>query len=313
MNNESNFLPQWERYFILYRPYLLSFGFRMTGSLTESEDIVQETFMACMETDPESVANHKAWLTRVCSNKALDYLKLAYKKRESYPGVWLPDAVPESFQLWKSVEDSESPDENLLRRESLSTSFLLLLQKLTPEERVIYLLSDIFDYSFKEISTFLQKSEEAVKKTAQRARKSFDNQKRFVGFTKESEALIGKFFEYAKRGEVDLLESLLTTDSEFWSDGGGKVPAASKAVIKDNHRTARFFAGIWSSKFFQSGAIREEIKVVNSRVGLVVSRLTESGEWVFDSLMSFEVEDGKISRIYSQRNPDKLEPYGRMK
>jgi RNA polymerase sigma-70 factor (ECF subfamily) len=313
MQNKQNFLPQWERFFILYRPYLLSFGFRMTGSLTESEDIVQDTFMACLETDPGTVINHKAWLTKICSNKALDYFKQAYKKREAYPGVWLPDAVPESFQLWKSIEDAESPDENLLRSESLSTSFLLLLQKLTPEERVIYLLSDIFDYSFKEIATFLQKSEEAVKKTAQRARKSFDNQKRFVGFSKDSEALISKFFESAKRGDVDLIESLLSSDSEFWSDGGGKVPAASKAVIKDNHRTARFFAGIWSSKFFNSGAIREEIKLINSRAGLVVSRLTESGEWVFDSLMTFEIEDGKIARIYSQRNPDKLEPLGRMK
>jgi RNA polymerase sigma-70 factor (ECF subfamily) len=291
----------------------MSFSFRMSGSLTESEDIVQDTFLSCADVNPESVLNHKSWLTKVCSNKALDHLKLAYKKRETYTGVWLPDAVPESFQLWRSFEESDSPDKTLLETESLSTSFLLLLQKLSPEERVVYLLSDIFEYSFKEISTFLTKSEDACKKIAQRARKAFENQKRFLGYDKTSESLITKFFDYAKAGDVPHLEELLSDDSEFWSDGGGKVSAASKKVIRDNVRTSRFFAGIWSSVFYKSGAVIEEISIVNSRAGLVISKMTESGEWVFDSIMTFEVQDGKIARIYSQRNPDKLEALSKIK
>lgn len=303
---KKNYIQDWESLFIQYRPYLMSFCFRMTGSLTEAEDIVQDAFIACADVDPKTVTNPKSWLTKVCSNKGLDHLKVAWKKRESYTGVWLPDAVPESFQFWGNLEETNSPDKNLLNSESLSTSFLLLLQKLTPEERVVYLLSDIFDYSFKEIAEVMQKSEDASKKLAQRARKSFENQKRFLSRTPESEKLITMFFETARKGDVEALTGMLASDSEFWADSGGKVPAASQNVIHDIHRTAKFFAGIWSSKYFNTDAVRWEIKTVNERTGLVVSRKNDNGEWLFDTIFSFEFENGKISRLYAQRNPDKL-------
>lgn len=302
----SNYMQKWETYFVQYRPYLMAFCFRMTGSLTEAEDILQDAFISCADVDPERITNHKSFLTKVCSNKSLDHLKVAWKKRETYKGVWLPDAVPESYQFWGNLEQSESPDHKLMLSESLSTSFLLLLQKLTPEERVVYLLSDIFEYSFKEIGEVLQKSEDACKKVAQRARKAFENQKRFLSRTPESEKLILNFFESAKNGDVDALTSMLSTDSEFWADSGGKVPAASLNVITDTIRTARFFAGIWSSKYFNTDAVKWEIKIVNERTGLVVSRKNEEGNWVFDTIFSFETENGKIARLFAQRNPDKL-------
>lgn len=303
---KKNYIQDWESQFIQYRPYLMSFCFRMTGSLTEAEDIVQDAFLACAEVDPKSISNPKSWLTKVCSNKGLDHLKVAWKKREAYTGVWLPDAVPESFQFWGQLEASESPDKNLVNRESLTTSFLLLLQKLTPEERVVYLLSDIFDYSFKEIAEVIQKSEDACKKLAQRARKSFENQKRFLSPTAESEKLISQFFATARLGDTDALAGMLASDSEFWADGGGKVSAASQKVILDIHRTAKFFAGIWSSKYFNTESVKWEIKTVNERPGLVVSRKNDNGEWLFDTIFSFEFDNGKISRMYAQRNPDKL-------
>lgn len=296
----------WEQIFIQHRPYLLSLGFRMTGSLAEAEDIVQDTFVASLSTDPSEIQNHRAWLTRVCSNKALDHLKLAHKKRETYVGVWLPDAVPDSYQFWGNLEDPSLPGDELLRKESLTMSFLLLLQKLSPEERVVYLLNEVFAYSLKEISEFLQKTEEAIKKISQRARKAFDNEKRFRNDGPESERVISKFFELAKTGNAEALAGMLSPDSEFWPDSGGKVPTASKSVIADIVRTSRFFAGIWSSKPFLSDSIKWEQHLVNGRPGLIVSSQTESG-WKIDTILSFEVEDGKITRIYSQRNPDKLQ------
>lgn len=303
---KKNYIQDWEKLFIEYRPFLISFSFRMTGSLTEAEDIVQDTFIACAEVNPADVRSPKSWLTKIASNKSLDHLKSAHVKRETYPGVWLPDAVPDSFQFWGNLEESASPDANLLNKESLTTSFLLLLQKLNPEERVVYLLSDIFEYSFKEISEFLQKTEDACKKIAQRARKAFENQKRFVSYDSDAESLISKFFATAKTGDAEALDSMLAMDSEFWTDGGGKVPVASQAVITDRLRTKRFFAGIWASKPFQTENIKQEVKIVNGRPGLVVSRLEANGEWVFDSILSFEIQDGKIHRIYAQRSPDKL-------
>ncbi len=139
----DNYFKQWEVFFQQYRTYLVSFAFRMTGSLSEAEDIVQETFLECASMNPQTIESPKSWLTKVCSNKGLDHLKKAYKKRETYSGPWLPDAIPDSYQVWSSLAAPASPDQNLLLSESLTTSFLLLIEKLTPEERAVYLLSEI--------------------------------------------------------------------------------------------------------------------------------------------------------------------------
>ncbi len=92
------------------------------------------------------VENPKSWLTKVCSNKGLDYLKLAQKKREVYPGVWLPDAIPDSLKIWDRFSEGRTPEQTLIDSESLTTSFLLLIERLNPEQRVVYLLSEVFDY-----------------------------------------------------------------------------------------------------------------------------------------------------------------------
>src|SRR6476660_350810 len=106
----TNYLNAWEPVFTKHRPFLLSFSFRLTGSLSEAEDMVQDTFIACAETDPSTISNHRSWLTKVCANKSLDLLKSAAKKRETYPGVWLPDAVPDVFQYWGNIEEGISPE-----------------------------------------------------------------------------------------------------------------------------------------------------------------------------------------------------------
>lgn len=307
MEHKTNYLNDWESLFIQYRPYLISFAFRMTGSLSESEDIVQDTFIQCAPINPKEVSNHKSWLTKICSNKSLDYMKLAYKKREVYQGTWLPDAVPDSFQYWGNLLEGVAPDKQMLYTESLSTSFLLILQKLNPEERVIYILNEVFDYSFAEISEFMCKSEDACKKSAQRARKAFENEKRFNKYTQNDQEVIKQFFDVAKTGDKDALLGLLAHDSEFWADGGGKVSVASKEVVRDLGFIAKFFATIWSGPLLNSEKVRQEFKIVNEKPGLVVSKLTDDGKWVFDSIVTAEVENGKVARLFTQRNPDKLE------
>lgn len=306
MDKQTNYLNDWEGLFIQYRPYLISFAFRMTGSLSESEDIVQDTFVQCAQTNPKEVINHKSWLTKICSNKSLDYMKLAYKKREVYQGTWLPDAVPDSLQYWGNLLEDVSPDKKLLHSESLSTSFLLMLQKLSPEERVIYLLNEVFEYSFFEIAEFMNKSVDACKKTCQRARKAFTNEKRFNAYTENDESVVARFFELAKAGDKEGLFEMLAKDSEFWADGGGKVSVASKSVMRDLNFIAKFISAVWSAPVFNTENIRNELKIVNEKPGLVVSRRGEDGEWVFETIMTLEIENGKVSRIYTQRNPDKL-------
>jgi len=302
----NNYLNAWESDWKQYRPFLISFAFRMTGSLSEAEDLVQDTFLECAGVPRSEIRNAKSWLTKICANKGIDRLKSAYKKRETYPGTWLPDVIPDSLQIWASLQGGESPEKALIASESLTTSFLLLAERLTPEERAVYLLSEVFEYSFKEISTFLEKSEEACRKTAQRARAAVLSAPRFVANSVDSTNLIARFFESAKKGDRSSLMELLSDESEFWSDGGGKVPAA-KTILTEPTTIAAFFAGLGSSNAFASGDFKLDFTPVSSRPGLVISRKLPSGLWGFETIFSFEIRDQRIARIYAQRNPEKLQ------
>ncbi|RYZ78551.1 MAG: sigma-70 family RNA polymerase sigma factor, partial [Proteobacteria bacterium] len=220
----KGYFKEWESAMRDHRPYLLSYAFRMTGNLHEAEDMVQDTFLSCDETDPATVSNPKAWLIRVCSRKSLDHLKSAYKKRTSYPGTWLPDAIPQTHSLWSEAElDLEK---NLLAKESLSTSFLLLAEKLAPEERAVYLLAEIFDHNFATIAEYLGKTESTCRKIAERARKAIaEGKPRFKSSSVRDQDLIKTFFQYAMQDDKNGLRSMLSASSEFWADGGGKVGA----------------------------------------------------------------------------------------
>jgi RNA polymerase sigma-70 factor (ECF subfamily) len=307
MKQNHNYMHLWESHFIQQRQFIISFAFRMTGSLSEAEDLVQDTFIECAVIDPSEITNHKSWLTKVCSNKALDHLKSAYKRRETYRGTWLPDAVPDSFQFWGNLEDIEAPDKPLLLSESLTTSFLLLIEKLTPEERVVYLLSEVFEYSYKEIANFLSKTDETCRKIAQRARQAVnDGRVKYDSRSKEAQGLIQKFYESAKNGDHQGLMDILNKDSELWADGGGKV-SAILVVFKEDTRIARLYSSPGIIGLFNNEDYKTEFGMVNTLPGLIISRKLPEGSWVFDTIFSFETLGDKIVRIYTQRNPDKLQ------
>ena len=302
----ENHLSAWELDWKQHRPFLISFAFRLTGSLTEAEDLVQDTFLECAHVPRSEIKNPKSWLTKICANKGIDHLKSAYKKRETYPGTWLPDVIPDSLQIWSQLHGGDSPEKTLIASESLTPTFLLLAERLTPEERAVYLLSDVFEYSFKEISTFLDKSEDACRKTAQRARSAVKAAPRFVAHSPESTKLIARFFVCAKNGDKASLLELLSDESEFWSDGGGKVSAAKKVLIEPEP-IATFFAALGTSKAFVAADFKLDYTPVSSRAGLIISRKLPSGLWGFETIFSFEIQNDKIVRIYAQRNPDKLQ------
>lgn len=276
----------------------------MTGSLSESEDIVQDTFIEALKISPENIEQPKSWLTKVCLNKSIDHLKLAYKKRETYPGTWLPDAIPDSYQFWDHLVETPSPETKLALSESLTFSFLILAERLSPEERAIYLLKEIFGYPFKEIAELLQKSESACRKIAERARKAIEAGERRFTPSDHPERIIERFFNSVKQGDQEAILELLDESSEFWADGGGKV-AALRKVLKDSRKTAMFFAFIGKSVTDPENT-KVEFQYVNSRPGVVIAKKQVSGLWLFESILSFEIDGEKILRIYSQRSPDKL-------
>ena len=298
-------LKAWESDWKQYRPFLIGFAYRMTGSLSEAEDLVQDTFLECARVPRSEIRNAKSWLTKICANKGIDHLKSAYKRRETYPGTWLPDVIPDSLQVWTNLHGSESPEKTLIASESLTTSFLLLVERLTPEERAVYLLSEVFEYSYREISALLDKAEDACRKTAQRARQAVQAAPKFAANSPDSTSLIARFFECAKNGDKASLAELLSDESEFWSDGGGKVPAA-KTILTERSAIAHFFAALGTSKTFTAGHFKLDFTEVSSRPGLIVSKQLPSGLWTFETVFTFEILNGKIARIYAQRNPDKL-------
>jgi RNA polymerase sigma-70 factor (ECF subfamily) len=306
MDMSENYFSEWEADCKQYRALLISFAYRMTGSLSEAEDLVQDTFLECARVPRSEIKSPKSWLMKICANKGIDHLRSAYKKRETYPGTWLPDVVPDSLEIWSSLQGIPSPEQKMISSESLTTSFLLLVERLTPEERAIYLLSEIFEYSFKEIAALLEKSEEACRKTAQRARRAILAAPRFVPKAEDPTIVIERFFDYARKGDKSGLLELLSEESEFWSDGGGKVSAA-KAVLKEPQAIATFFAALGVSKAFAPGDFKFEFTPVSGRPGLIMSRRGPSGLWALETIFSFEMQGNKVVRIYAQRNPDKLQ------
>lgn len=302
MDRQGNSLKSWEDCYQIQRSFLISFAFRMTGSLMDAEDIVQDTVAECLSHDFDKVVNHCAWMTRICSNKALDLLKSAYKNRNTYVGTWLPDMIPD--QLNYEI-NALQPDLNFELSESLTISFLVLLQTLGPTERAVFLLKDVFGYSFKDISQLLGKAEPACRKIAERARVAINvKRNKFTKPSIDSEKLIRQFFEAAQTGDRKQLETLLADQSEFLSDGGDKAPAAPMMSTKE--KIVEFFMSLQNYPIFTSNEYRWETTWVNSRPGMIITKFADDKKWQFETVMSFEIEEQKIVRIFAQRNPDKL-------
>lgn len=302
MEHQENRFTTWEDCYRLQRNFLIAYAFRMTGSLADAEDIVQDTVTECLKHDFNTIVNHRAWMTRICSNKTLDLLKSAHKNRNSYVGTWLPDTIPDSLHAGLSQEEDTTP---LELSESVTISFLVLLQTLGPSERAVFLLKEIFGYSFKEIAGLVGKSEPACRKIAERARTSVsEKNKRFPRPSADAENLIRRFFDAAQMGNQDVLETLLADESVFFSDGGGKVPAAP--MIAEKEHIVAFFIGLRTSPIFTQPNYRLQIGWVNARPGMTIAKRTADNRWEVETMMSFEIEAGKIIRIFAQRNPDKL-------
>ena len=287
------------------RPQLIAICFRMLGSLAEAEEIVQDSFVEFQKADRSEIKSAKAWLIRVCSNKAINLLKSAYKNRESYTGPWLPDEIPEGLAPWHERESASSQEHKIILAESLTTSFLLILETLTPEQRAVYLLNEIFDYSFKEVADFLNKEVAACRKIGQRARDAIEKKKRrFSDPPTEARETILKLYEFATNGDREGIKSILSDECELWGDGGGKV--FSSGLVTDLESAIDFFEKLGASEAFQSNKYRLVFSQVNSRPGVVVSRKTDSEKWIIDTVISYEFDQDQIVRVYVQRNPDKL-------
>jgi len=276
-----------------YRSLLFSIAYRMLGGVAEAEDMVQETFLRWQRHPGEEIQSDKAWLTTIITRLCIDHLKSARVRREQYVGVWLPEPLVEA--------DDDDPAKAAELADSLTNAFLLIVETLSPIERAVFLLREVFDYDYSEISQIVGKSDANCRQMTVRARERLAARRpRFDADPVRAGKLLNRFLQVRERGDSEGLLDLLTEDAAIYSDGGGKV-AAVRYPILGATKVARFFINIQRIVERRQVEVQARFAVINAEPGLLVFR-----DGKLEQTMTFELSDGLIQAVYIVRNPDKL-------
>lgn len=272
------------------RQRLQGLAYRMLGVTGDAEDILQEAWLRWHKADLDEIEQPAAWLTTIITRLAIDRLRSALRARQEYIGPWLPEPI--------LIDPARGPESHAEMASSLSIAFLLILEKLTPTERAVFLLREAFEYDHGEIAAIIGKTKPACRQILTRAKTRLAGQRpRFNIDTQEHQRLLYAFVAAVADGDLDGLLGLLAYDIELWSDGGGKATAALN-VVYGAANVARFF--IMTQKKSGNGISLEE-RSINGLSGIIALR-----EGAIDLALSIEAQDGHIHRIFVMRNPDKL-------
>lgn len=280
------------------RPALINLGYRMLGSLTEAEDAVQEAYarwLALTPQDRRSISSPGAWLNTVVSRICLDLLGSARVRRERYVGEWLPEPVPDPLE-WSSGQPSSDPADRITLDESVDMAFLVVLDAMTPAERVSFLLHDVFGYPFAEVAGIVGRTPAACRQLASSARRRVRQSRPIETPSTERAEVVRKFKQAWQTADIDALVGLLDPSAIAVADGGGRAPALARPV-QGATPIAEFLVGL-------GDRVRElELleRLVNGRPGLVA--------WAHGRLLAvyaFEVTGFRIERMWAITNPDKL-------
>jgi RNA polymerase sigma-70 factor (ECF subfamily) len=276
--------------FLGHRSLLISIAYRMLGSWADAEDILQEAFIRWQQTSEIQIESPKAFLVTIVSRLCINHLQSARVKREEYFGEWLPEPL--------LTAPAHDPSEILQIDESLSMAFLVLLERLTPVQRAIFLLREVFDYEYSEIAAIVGKSESNCRQILRRAQKHVaENRPRFEPSRRLREQLLQQFIQASSRGDMEGLLALLSSDAVFHSDGGGKAAAVPNRIY-GSEKVARMLLG--ASKKFTPGMRRWA--EINGQPGFV--RYLNGRPF---SVVTVDIADGRIHNIYVITNPEKLQ------
>jgi len=282
-----------------YRRRLLGLAYRMLGSMADAEDAVQETYLRWHGTDRGKVSDARAFLMTTTARICLDILTSARARREEYVGPWLPEPVVDTAAL--------APDSHTELAEDLSIALLLTLDRLSPLERAAFLLHDVFDFSFAEVATTLERSEAACRQLAARAREHVRGARprgavapppRSGEIGAKHERFISAFVAATRSGDLGALTQMLASDVRVVTDGGGKASAALN-VIEGADRAARFLVGAARKGWREDFTLR--FASINGLPGVIL----DAPEGAVQTT-AFALEDGVIRALYVVRNPDKL-------
>lgn len=281
--------PAFER----HRPLLFAIAYRMLGSVSDAEDIIQEAWLRWQGAATAEIRSPKAFLSTVVTRLCLDQLKSARMQREQYIGPWLPEPL-----ITASAGDTGDPEARLDMADSVAMAFLVLLEQMTPVERAVLLLHDVFDYSYREVGNIVGKSEAACRQIHHRAKAQLRSHRpRFQATPADQHRLLTGFLHAANSGDIDGLTTILAEDVTMWTDGGGKVAAALRPV-HGARSVAKFTVGV-ARKLSATPTIT--FAEVNGSPALLAA-----WDGALRFVFIFEIADGRIHEIRIVGNPDKL-------
>jgi RNA polymerase sigma-70 factor (TIGR02957 family) len=284
------------------RPVSFAIAYRMLGSVSEAEDIVQEALLrvdGTLEDGPaERIASPRAFVVTVTTRLAINELRSARARRESYVGEWLPEPIV--------TDGGDDPAQRAEMADSLSLAFLVLLESLSPEQRAVLLLHDVFDYDHARIAEIIGKSEDNVRQLATRARRHAEQHRpRFETTREQRDELARRFFAAAEHGDLAGLEALLAHDVELTGDGGGKVPALARP-LRGRNRVARTLINRWAPLAARAPGLSSRAVEVNGGPGALYLDARQR----LIAVMALEIAGGQITSIRAIVNPDKLAHLG---
>jgi RNA polymerase sigma-70 factor (TIGR02957 family) len=289
--------------YLEFRPLMFSIAYRMTGSVSDAEDIVQEAFVRLTRAlrDGAQVTSPKAYLATITTRLAISHLRSARVRREAYVGAWLPEPLVTDELAPATVPD---PAERAEMSDSLSMAFLVLLESLTPTERAVFLLREVFGYEYAEIAEITGKSEPNCRQIFTRARHHVDEGKpRFEASREQRDEVARRFFDAAAGGDLNGLLELLAPDVVTIGDGGGKGQA-TREPLHGSERVARFLLGLYRRA--EKDGTYAVSALVNGQPGAVVY----DAEGRVASVFALDIADGLVQAVRSVVNPDKLQHLG---
>jgi RNA polymerase sigma-70 factor (TIGR02957 family) len=282
------------------RPVSFAIAYRMLGSVSEAEDVVQEALLRvhqAMEAG-EQIASPRAFVATVTTRLAINELRSARARRERYVGEWLPEPI--------ITDGHDDPALHAEMADSLSLATLVLLESLSPEQRAVLLLHDVFDYDYPQVAEIIGKSQDNVRQLATRARRHVEQRRpRFQTTREQREELAARFFQAAEQGDLSGLEALLAHDVAFTGDGGGKVPALARTV-RGRNRVARTLVDY----SVRQAALFKQIQIRPTEINGSPGALYVDEQQRLIAVVALEFAGGQVTSINSIVNPDKLTHLG---
>ena len=278
--------------FMLLRPLLFTIAYEILGSTTESDDVLQDSYLRWAQIDLSTVHDTKSYLARLVTRQALNALRAGARRREDYVGPWLPEPL---------LLEEQDASADVVLAESVSMAMLVLLETLGPDERAVFVLREVFGFDYGEIAEAVDKPAATVRQIAHRAREHVHaRRRRFAPVDPEQNARItAEFMAAAASGDVQTVMSMLAPDVAWTADSGGKASAARRPVIGAD-KVARTVVGL-VGQGMQLPDVRVETVICNAAPALLIYQADR-----LEGVFTVEIVDGKISNFYAMRNPDKL-------